>query len=132
MCDDQTVKDNERYLAQSGLLSRREFSRLAAGAALTMLLPRAADAHDVVESEVDVATPDGSADCYLVHPLSGRYPGVIIWPDILGLRPALRLMGKRLAESGYSVLVINPYYRAARAPVVPEGASFHDRPSAKR
>ena len=126
MCDDQTVKDNERYLAQSGLLSRREFSRLAAGAALMALLPRAADAFDVTESEVDVPTPDGTADCYFVHPASGRHPGVIVWPDILGLRPAFRQIGKRLAESGYAVLVVNPYYRSAKAPVVPLGATFQD------
>ena len=126
MCDEHTLKDNEIYLAQSGLLSRREFSRLAAGAALTVLLPRAANAVEVVESEVSVPTPDGTADCYFAHPAAGRHPGVIIWPDILGLRPAFRQMGRRLAESGYAVLVINPYYRAARAPVVPQGASFQD------
>jgi len=126
MCDEFTVKDNEKFLAQSGRLSRREFSGLAAGAALTFLLPRAADALDVVETDVDVTTPDGTADCYFVHPAAGRHPGVIIWPDILGLRPAFRQMGKRLAESGYAVLVVNPYYRAAKAPVVSEGASFQD------
>ncbi len=126
MCDDKTVKDNERYLAQSGLLSRREFGRLAAGAALTALLPRAADAFDVTENEVNVPTPDGTADGYFVHPASGRHPGVIIWPDILGLRPAFRQIGRRLAESGYAVLVVNPYYRSAKAPVVPLGASFQD------
>jgi len=126
LCDERTVRDNEIYLAQSGLLSRREFSRLAAGAALTMWLPRAANALEVMETEVSVPTPDGTADGYFVHPASGRHPGVIIWPDILGLRPAFRQIGKRLAESGYAVLVINPYYRAARAPVVPQGASFQD------
>jgi carboxymethylenebutenolidase len=126
MCDESTVKDNEKFLAESGRLSRREFSGLAAGAALTFLLPRAADALDVVEADVDVTTPDGTADCYFVHPAAGRHPGVIIWPDILGLRPAFRQMGKRLAESGYAVLVVNPYYRAAKAPVVPEGATFQD------
>lgn len=126
MCDQDTVKDNEKFLSESGLLSRRQFNSLAVGVALAMVLPRAADAFDVTETEVNVTTPDGTADCYFVHPASGRYPGVIIWPDILGLRPAFRQMGKRLAESGYSVLVINPYYRSARSPVVGEGASFQD------
>lgn len=126
MCDQDTVKDNEKFLSESGLLSRRQFNSLAVGVALAMVLPRAADAFDVTETEVNVTTPDGEADCYFVHPASGRYPGVIIWPDILGLRPAFRQMGKRLAESGYSVLVINPYYRSARSPVVGEGASFQD------
>ena len=91
-----------------------------------MLLPRAADAQAVTEQDVEVTTPDGVADCFFVHPASGTHPGVVIWPDILGLRPAFRQMGRRLAESGYSVLVVNPFYRSARAPVVPEGASFQD------
>jgi carboxymethylenebutenolidase len=62
----------------------------------------------------------------MVHPPDGSYPGVIIWPDILGLRPAFIEMGRRLANSGYAVLVVNPFYRSARAPVVPEGATFND------
>ena len=64
----------------------------------------------------DVTTPDGAADCYFVHPASGTAPAVLVWPDIFGLRPAFRQMGKRLAESGYSVLVVNPFYRAKKAP----------------
>ncbi len=126
MCDEETVEDNEKFLRQPGRLSRRQFNALTAGTALAMLLPRTADARDVTERDVRVQTPDGLADCYVVHPASGKHPGVIIWPDILGLRPAFRLMGKRLAESGYSVLVVNPYYRSAEAPVVPEGTSFQD------
>ena len=73
---------------------------------------------------MEVTTPDGVADCYFVHPSSGQHPAVIVWPDILGLRPAFRVMGRRLAQSGYSVLVVNPFYRDARSPVVEEGASF--------
>ncbi len=126
MCDENTVEDNEKFLRKSGLLSRRQFNRLTAGTALAMLLPRVANALDVNERDVSVQTPDGLADCYFVFPSGGPRPGVIIWPDILGLRPAFRSMGTRLAESGYSVLVVNPYYRGAKAPVVPEGASFQD------
>jgi carboxymethylenebutenolidase len=126
MCDEYTVEDNKQYLGKSGTLSRRTFNTLTTGAALALLIPRAANALDVVETDVMVQTPDGMADCLFVHPASGKYPGVIIWPDILGLRPAFRLMGKRLAESGYSVLVVNPYYRSARSPVITEGASFQD------
>lgn len=125
MCDEDTVRDNEALLGSAGV-SRRQFHRMGAAVAIGVLLPRAADAQTVTESEVSVQTPDGLADCYFVHPSSGRHPGVIVWPDVLGLRPAFRLMGKRLAESGYSVLVVNPYYRSARAPVIPEGASFQD------
>jgi carboxymethylenebutenolidase len=80
----------------------------------------------VVETDVNVKTPDGTADCYFVHPATGAHAGVLVWPDILGLRPAFRQMGKRLAESGYAVLVVNPFYRRKRAPVVPAGASFAD------
>jgi carboxymethylenebutenolidase len=126
MCDEDTVEDNKNYLRKSGKLSRRTFNTLTTGAAFALLMPRAANALDVIETDVMVQTPDGMADCLFVHPASGKYPGVIIWPDILGLRPAFRLMGKRLAESGYSVLVVNPYYRTARSPVVAEGASFQD------
>ena len=131
MCDENTVEDNDTFLKKasltpSGGLSRRSFGTLTAGAALAMMLPSPANAEDVTGTDVTVATPDGDADCYFVHPATGAHAGVIIWPDILGLRPAFRLMGKRLAESGYAVLVVNPYYRSAVAPVVPEGASFQD------
>ena len=126
MCDEHTVEENERFLAGSGALSRRRFTTLTAGAAMATLLPRPANAADVVEQDVTVTTPDGEADCYFVHPAAGKHAGVIVWPDILGLRPAFRLMGRRLAESGYAVLVVNPYYRSAKAPVVEEGASFQD------
>ena len=132
MCDENTVEDNERYLSATNALSRRRFSALSAGAALAMTLPRAASATDVMETDVEVTTPDGMADCYFVHPASGRHPGVIVWPDVLGLRPAFRQMGKRLAESGYAVLVVNPYYRLAKSPILPPGASFQDPSTRER
>ena len=117
MCDERTTADNEKYL-RANKLTRREFGAVSAGAGLAMLLPRVANAQAVTESDLDVTTPDGTADSYFVHPSSGAYPGVLIWPDAFGLRPAKRQMAKRLAESGYSVLVVNPYYRSQRAPVV--------------
>ncbi|MDT8429705.1 MAG: dienelactone hydrolase family protein [Pseudomonadales bacterium] len=120
MCDDHTVEENKEFL------NRRQFNKLTAGAALAMVLPPVANAQDVMEMEVNIQTPDGVADCYYVHPSSGSHAAVLIWPDILGLRPAFRAMGKRLAQSGYSVLVVNPFYRNAKAPVVAEGASFQD------
>lgn len=127
MCDERTQQDADEYLSREGRdITRRQFSAMTAGAGLAIMLPRAADAQEVVETEVEITTPDGTADGYFVHPASGRHPGVVIWPDILGLRTAFRQMGRRLAESGYSVLVVNPFYRNARAPVVPEGASFAD------
>ena len=126
MCDEDTVKENDTYLENKAQISRREFGTLATGGALAALFPRTANALAVTERDVTVTTPDGKADCYLVHPGTGKHPGVLIWPDILSLRPAFRLMGKRLAESGYAVLVVNPYYRAEKSPVVSEGASFQD------
>ncbi|MCA9567932.1 MAG: dienelactone hydrolase family protein [Myxococcales bacterium] len=117
MCDLDTERDNDVWL------TRRGFVGLGLAAAM---LPTGAFAAELVKSDVQVTTPDGAADAYFVHPASGKHPAVVIWPDILGLRPALRGMGERLAAEGYAVLVMNPYYRKAKAPVVPEGASFRD------
>ena len=123
MCDEHTQKDVDDFLHRPGV-TRRQFGKLSAAASLAMMLPQAVNAQDVTDTDVEVTTPDGMADCYFVHPSSGRHPAVLVWPDILGLRPAFRAMGKRLAESGYSVLVVNPFYRDARSPVVEEGATF--------
>ena len=131
MCDEGTLRDEEDYLRRPGKLTRREFGALSVGTGLAMILPRAAAALEVSAADVEVSTPDGTADCYFVHPSSGAHPGVLIWPDALGLRPAFEQMGRRLAESGYAVLVVNPYYRSARAPVVAEGASFRDEATRK-
>ncbi len=124
MCDDSTVRDNENFLRADGALTRRRFGALAASTAVATLLPAPAGAAEVLEQDVTIPTDDGNADCYLAHPASGQHPAVIVWPDVLSLRPAFRAMGRRLAQSGYTVLVVNPYYRVAQAPVVPEGASF--------
>jgi carboxymethylenebutenolidase len=126
VCDARTFADQDELLRQSGGMTRREFGVLTLGAGLSILWPGPASAAEVVEAEVEIATPDGKADAYFVHPASGSHPGVLVWPDAFGLRPALRQMGKRLAQSGYSVLVVNPYYRTARAPILPEGADFND------
>ena len=126
MCDLDTVADNKKYLGQQPPLSRRTFNKLGAGVALAAMLPPVANAQDVMEMDVNITTPDGVADCYFVHPTSGRHAAVVVWPDILGLRPAFRAMGKRLAQSGYSVLVVNPFYRSAKSPVVAEGDQFSD------
>ena len=90
---------------------------------MAMMLPQVANAAAVTEADVNIVTPDGTADCYFVHPATGTAPGVLMWPDIFGLRPAFRQMGKRLAESGYSVLVVNPFYRVKKAPTAAEGAN---------
>lgn len=122
MCDqDHFEHDREEY-ERLGKLTRKQFG-IMLGAGVTMMLPQVANALSVVESDVNVKTPDGSADCYFVHPATGAAPGVLIWPDIFGLRPAFRQMGKRLAESGYSVLVVNPFYRVKKAPTADAGSA---------
>lgn len=134
MCDEHTQEDADEYLrrsegqkdGQKDGLTRRQFSALSAGVGFSMLLPQVAGAVDVTESDVNIRTPDGTADCYFVHPVTGAHAGVLVWPDAFGLRPAFRAMGKRLAESGYSVLVVNPFYRNRKAPVFPTGANFND------
>ena len=126
MCDEKTLRDAEDYLRRSAKLTRRGFGTLSVGTGLAMLLPRAANALAVTAKNVEITTPDGTADCHFVHPSTGAHPGVLIWPDALGLRPAFEQMARRLAESGYAVLVVNPYYRKVKAPVLPEGASFRD------
>jgi carboxymethylenebutenolidase len=122
MCDqDHFDKDREEY-ERLGLVTRKQFGMML-GAGVAMLLPKVANAVMVTESEVSVKTPDGAADCYFVHPATGTAPGVLVWPDIFGLRGAFRQMGKRLAESGYSVLVVNPFYRTQKAPTAAQGSA---------
>jgi carboxymethylenebutenolidase len=122
MCDqDHFDQDKEQFEAR-GLVTRKQFGMML-GAGVAMMLPQVANAAPVTESEVTVTTPDGTADCYFVHPASGTAAGVLVWPDIFGLRPAFRQMGKRLAESGYAVLVVNPFYRTKKAPTADAGAA---------
>ena len=122
MCEqDQFEKDRQDFEAR-GLVTRRQFGVLL-GAGMAMMLPKVVNAVAVTESDVDIKTPDGTCDAYFVHPATGTAPAVLIWPDIFGLRPAFRQMGKRLAESGYSVLVVNPFYRVKKAPTAEKGAA---------
>src|SRR2546425_12056838 len=122
MCDQDHFEDDRLHFESLGLVTRKQFGKLL-GAGMAMILPQVANAVAVTESEVTVTTPDGTADCYFVHPASGSAPGVLVWPDIFGLRPAMRQMGKRLAESGYAVLVVNPFYRVKKAPTAAAGAA---------
>jgi carboxymethylenebutenolidase len=122
MCDQDHFEDDRKTFDSLGLVTRRQFGVLL-GAGVAMALPRAANAVAVTEAEVSITTPAGTCDAYFVHPASGKAPGVLIWPDIFGLRPAFRQMGKRLAESGYSVLVVNPFYRVKKAPTAENGAA---------
>ena len=126
MCDKRTEKEIEESVRANSDLSRRQLGKAVAGVGLAMILPLVANAQELTESNVEINTPDGVADSYFVHPSTGQHPGVLLWTDIVGLRPVYQLMARRLAESGYSVLVPNPYYRDARAPVVEDGFSFSD------
>ncbi len=125
MCDEISASDELEILRQRGM-TRRQFASASAGAALTLMLPPVANALDVVEQDVMVPTPDGQADCYFVHPGKGQHAAVIVWSDIKGMRPAFRAMGKRLAQSGYSVLVVNPYYRTHKGAVISPGDQWSD------
>ncbi len=126
MCDNDSFDDMVEYELKSRGLSRRQFGALTAGAGMTALLPAVADAVDVTGSNVDIATPDGTADAYFVHPTRGAHPGVLMWPDIFGLRTAFEQMATRLAKSGYSVLVVNPFYRIQKAPTSGPNPNFND------
>jgi carboxymethylenebutenolidase len=152
MCDNDSFDDIVAYRLRADLFSRRGFGSLSLGAGLASLLPLgckpadpaagtahapttapsgdasapAANALTTIESEVSIATPDGACDAYFVHPTVGTAPAVLVWPDIFGLRPTFRQMGKRLAESGYAVLVVNPFYRTKKAPTSSPHADMED------
>ena len=121
MCDD----DIHQGLVQDPTISRRTFGAL--GLAAAGVAGTAYAQSNVVEQDVEVKTPDGTADAALFHPQGqGTWPAVLIWTDILGLRPVFREMGRRLAAQGYVVLVPNPFYRSARAPVVTGAFDFNN------
>ena len=121
----EDVKSNEA--TQEAAVSRREFAAVSLAAGLAVV----AGARDVegaerplTETEVTVKTPDGNCDAAFIHPATGTFPGVLIWPDAFGLRPAMRQIGRRIASQGYAVLVPNPFYRTAKAPVFDNPSAF--------
>jgi carboxymethylenebutenolidase len=122
MCDQDHFEDDKREYEAKNLVTRRQFGVLL-GAGVAMMLPRVVNAVTVTDGDVTITTPDGSCDAYFVHPASGTAPGVLLWPDIFGRRPAMHQMAKRLAESGFSVLVVNPFYRTQKAPTAAKGAA---------
>ncbi len=107
-------------------ITRRDFVSMtvAAGIAAAAGADLAAQ-QQVMETTVAIKTPDGTCDAAFVHPASGSHPGVVIWPDAFGLRPSMRDIAKRLAAEGYSVLVPNPFYRVAKAPVFEDASTFN-------
>ena len=123
MCE---LDDLNAFARRQRELTRRQFGALALGAGIVAALPRLAHAVETTGGDVEIRTPDGIADAWFVHPAKGQHPGVLIWPDILGLRPAFKGMATRLAESGYAVAVVNPFYRTKKAPTAAEHADFSD------
>lgn len=129
MCDDypgQGHGDQDGSSVAKGL-SRREFAAIGTAAALAGCAggvgPTSA-AGDLSERMVEITTKDGVADAFFVHPAKGRHPGIIMWPDIAGLREAKKVMARRLAAAGYAVLCVNPYYRGGPAPIMESFAEF--------
>lgn len=147
MCDDTTERELQKYLAERRL-KRRAFNA-GVGATAAMLVvgcdsdddpplsedrTTAGDAGTKVatrSSHVEIETPDGTINGFFVHPETGEHAGVIIWPDILGPRPAFETMATRLAEAGFAVVVTNQYYRTAQEPVLKDWSEFNDEGRAK-
>ena len=107
-------------------ITRRDFVTMTVGAGIAAAAGTDAAAQGgVVETNVEIKTADGTCDAAFIHPASGSHPGVLIWPDAFGLRPSMREMARRLAVAGYSVLVPNPFYRVAKAPVFEDVSNFN-------
>ncbi|HST19867.1 MAG TPA: dienelactone hydrolase family protein [Blastocatellia bacterium] len=120
-------KEQERKGELLGDLSRREFVTLSLAAGLGAAAPAASGKElPVIETDVEVKTPDGTCDAVFIYPAKDSHPGVLIWPDSLGLRPVIRGLGKRIAAEGYSVLLPNHLYRMARAPVFDESFNYQN------
>ena len=114
-------------------INRREFVSITVGAGIAAAAGGEALAQQrLVETNVDIKTPDGVCDAAFIHPATGAHPGVLIWPDAFGLRPSMREMAKRLAADGYSVLVPNPFYRLGKSPVFESAANFNFGDPAQR
>jgi carboxymethylenebutenolidase len=120
MTDDQRKPANETHPDNTRReITRRDFTALVVGAGLaatTNLNSASAAGIEMVETDVEIKTPDGTCDAAFIHAKSGSYPGVIVWPDAFGLRPSMRTIGRSIAADGYSVLVPNPFYRVSKAP----------------
>lgn len=123
MCE---MDDFAEFAQRDKGLTRREFGLMTLGAGLAAAMPRLLHAAGTTGKDIEIKTPAGIADAYFVHPTDGKHPAVLIWPDIFGLRPSFKEMATRLAESGYAVLVVNPFYRSKRAPTAPDRADMSD------
>ena len=125
--------DGNKAEGAMGEPTRREFVALSVAVGLATATGAAAGAGlALVETDVAIKTPDGVCDAAFIRPASGTHPGVLVWPDAAGLRPALRDIGRRLAAEGYSVLVPNPFYRVAKAPVFETASTLDFQDAATR
>jgi len=120
--DPKDPKNNEE---SSSDLHRRDFVAMSVAAGLAAAGSSSGAGMPVVETDVEIKTPDGTCDAAFIHPKSGSHPGVLIWPDAFGLRPSMREMAKRLAAEGYSVLVPNPFYRVGKAPFYTDASTVN-------
>lgn len=130
MCDETTEADNALWLQKKGI-GRRDLGKAGAGVAALALVPGCVSSAtnapadgSLGERSVTIPTPDGTADAFFVYPAKGKHPAIILWPDIAGLRDAYKTMARRLAQSGYAVLVVNQYYRSAPAPILTSMAEW--------
>jgi carboxymethylenebutenolidase len=122
---DMSEDEKPNEATQETAVSRREFGAVSLAAGLAAVAGAANAAEDpLTETDVMVKTPDGNCDAAFIHPTTGIYPGVLIWTDVFGLRPAMRQFARRIASEGYSVLVPNPIYRTAKAPVFDNPSAF--------
>jgi carboxymethylenebutenolidase len=113
---------------ESNTISRREFTALSLAAGVTVAAGAHAAVAEVIDTDVEVKTADGTTEAALIHPKGrGQWPGVILFVDVFGLRPTMRDMAKRLAANGYTVLVPNPYYRTTKAPGLPSTLDFTNK-----
>jgi carboxymethylenebutenolidase len=136
MCDELTVSEQERSLARRGM-TRRQFAALFTAVAIagcgSEKAGADADAGDTLrERMVSITMEDGVADAFFVHPATGAHPGIIMWPDIAGLRDVKKVMARRLAAANHAVLVVNQYYRSSPAPVADSFAEFMEEGARKR
>src|SRR5213083_2371382 len=106
-------------------ITRRDFVTMTVAAGIAAAAgDNTTDKQQVMEMNVEIKTPDGTCDAAFLHPANGSHPGVVIWTDAFGLRPSMRAIARRLATEGYSVLVPNPFYRVAKAPVFEDASNF--------
>ena len=117
---------------ESDYITRRQFVKTTVAGGFAVAAGTSLGAQQVVETNVEIRTPDGACDAAFIHPATGSHPAVVVWPDAFGLRPSMRDIAKRLASAGYSVLVPNPFYRVAKAPVFADVSNFNFGDPAQR